>query len=212
MDEMVKEYIEKYSQGKAEVLSWLEKQTHLRTNHSRMLTGHTSGCFLELISKMIKPKRILELGCFTGYSAICLSRGLDVDGRLDTLEIDDELEDLIREGFKREGASDKICLYIGDAKDILANLDEVYDLVYIDANKREYVDYYKLIFDKVGLGGYIIADNVLWDGKVAKAPIPTDAQTQSIHAFNELVKNDIRVENIILPLRDGVNLIRKISL
>lgn len=191
------------------VLAWLERQTNLRTNHSRMLCGPVVGKLLEFISGMIAPNNILELGAFTGYSSICLARGLKPGGHLDSIEINDELEDLILEAHERAGLQDKITLHIGDAKEIITTLDKQYDLVFIDANKREYCKYYDLVFDYVRPGGYILADNVLWDGKVYSDPLPTDAQTQGIYKFNEMVKNDPRVENVIIPLRDGLNLIRK---
>lgn len=206
------EYIKKYSSGQDEVLSWLEKQTHLRTNHARMLCGPVEGKLLEFISRMIAPAAILEIGAFTGYSAICLARGLRDGGILDSLELNDELEDLILEAHKRAGLTHKIKLHLGDAKETIKKLKEAgrkYDLVFIDANKREYCLYYNLIFDLVRNGGYIIADNALWDGKVYANPLPTDAQTSGIYKFNELVKNDPRVENVILPLRDGLNVVRK---
>ena len=207
---MMEDYIAAYSQPQDRVLAWIEKQTHLRTNHARMLCGPVEGKLLEMISGMISPRRILEIGVFTGYSSICLARGLKEGGMLDALELNDELEDLIREAYRRAELEDRIRLYIGDAKEIIPGLDpEAYDLVFIDANKREYTRYYDLIWDKVRPGGYIIADNVLWNGKVLSEHAPADAQTRGIMEFNERVRNDPRVENVILPLRDGLNLIRK---
>jgi len=193
-------------------LQWLQKQTNLRTNHARMLCGPVEGKLMEMLSGMIQPKNILEIGAFTGYSAICLARGLKEGGMLDSLELNDELEDLILQAHERAGLSDKITLHIGDAKQTLKTLKEqgkMYDLVFIDANKREYPAYYELVFDMVRPGGYILADNVLWDGKVYQENVPQDAQTQGIFKFNEIVKEDPRVENVIIPLRDGMNLIRK---
>lgn len=207
---MMEDYIAAYSQPQDRVLAWIEKQTHLRTNHARMLCGPVEGKLLEMISGMISPRRILEIGVFTGYSSICLARGLKEGGMLDALELNDELEDLIREAYRRADLEDRIRLYIGDAKEIIPGLDpEAYDLVFIDANKREYTRYYDLVWDKVRPGGYILADNVLWNGKVFSEHAPADAQTRGIMEFNERVKNDPRVENVILPLRDGLNMIRK---
>ena len=207
---MMEDYIAAYSQPQDRVLAWIEKQTHLRTNHARMLCGPVEGKLLEMISGMISPRRILEIGVFTGYSSICLARGLKEGGMLDALELNDELEDLIREAYRRAELEDRIRLYIGDAKEIIPGLDpEAYDLVFKDANKREYTRYYDLIWDKVRPGGYIIADNVLWNGKVLSEHAPADAQTRGIMEFNERVRNDPRVENVILPLRDGLNMIRK---
>ncbi len=192
-------------------MDWLERQTNIRTNHSRMLSGAVQGRFLMMLTEMIAPERVLELGTFTGYSAICLASRLPEGGHLDTLEINDELEDLILEGFERAGVSDRITLHIGDCKQTLADLrgGAPYDLVYIDANKREYVEYYNLVFDMVRPGGYILADNVLWDGKVCMDDLPTDRQTQGLSLFNDLVASDPRVEVVILPLRDGLSVIRR---
>ncbi|MBE6223970.1 MAG: O-methyltransferase [Bacteroidales bacterium] len=205
-------YLTNFSQEQDPVLQWLQKQTNLRTNHARMLCGPVEGKLMEMLSGMIQPKNILEIGAFTGYSAICLARGLKEGGMLDSLELNDELEDLILQAHERAGLSDKITLHIGDAKQTLKTLKEqgkMYDLVFIDANKREYPAYYELVFDMVRPGGYILADNVLWDGKVYQENVPQDAQTQGIFKFNEIVKEDPRVENVIIPLRDGMNLIRK---
>ncbi len=205
-------YITGYSQEQDPVLKWLQKQTNLRTNHARMLCGPVEGKLMEFIARMIQPENILELGAFTGYSAICLARGLKEGGHMDSLELNDELEDLILQAHEKAGLSDRITLHIGDAKETLQRLKEegrMYDLVFIDANKREYPTYYELVFDMVRQGGYILADNVLWDGKVYQENVPQDAQTQGILKFNRMVKDDPRVENVIIPLRDGLNLIRK---
>lgn len=205
-------YLTAFSQEQDPVLQWLQKQTNLRTNHARMLCGPVEGKLMEMLSGMIQPKNILEIGAFTGYSAICLARGLKEGGMLDSLELNDELEDLILQAHEKAGLADKITLHIGDAKQTLKTLKEqgkMYDLVFIDANKREYPAYYELVFDMVRPGGYILADNVLWDGKVYQENVPQDAQTQGIFKFNEIVKEDPRVENVIIPLRDGMNLIRK---
>lgn len=203
-------YIREHSSGQTEALAWIERQTNIRTNHARMLSGAVQGRFLTMLTEMIRPARVLEIGTFTGYSAVCIAYGLPEDGHLDTLEINDELEDLILEGFDRAGVSDKISLLIGDAKKTLEQLKSgQYDMVYIDANKREYPEYYDLVFDMVRPGGYILADNVLWDGKVWLDPLPKDRQTQGIAAFNSIVARDPRVESVILPVRDGLNLIHK---
>ena len=203
-------YIREHSSGQTEALAWIERQTNIRTNHARMLSGAVQGRFLTMLTEMIRPVRVLEIGTFTGYSAVCIAYGLPENGHLDTLEINDELEDLILEGFDRAGVSDKISLLIGDAKKTLERLKSgQYDMVYIDANKREYPEYYDLVFDMVRPGGYILADNVLWDGKVWLNPLPQDKQTQGIAAFNSIVARDPRVESVILPVRDGLNLIRK---
>lgn len=221
--EKIYEYIRQHATRPSEALAWVEKQTHIRTNHARMLSGAVQGQILRLLVQTSRAKRILELGTFTGYSAICLASALPEGGHLDTLEINDELEDLILEGFERAGLDDKIELHIGDCKETLRRLRSgmgldnggqadpamQYDIVYMDANKREYCEYYELIFDMVRPGGLILADNVLWDGKVCEDPMPQDKQTLGIARFNDMVSADPRVESVILPLRDGLNLIRR---
>ena len=204
------QYIARFSQKQDSVLEWIEKQTHLRTNYSRMLCGPVVGKFLEMFVKALSPERILEIGAFTGYSTICLARGLGENGHLDSVELNDELEDLILRGYEKAGLSRKITLHIGDAKEIIENLGHEYDLIFMDANKREYLLYYELCMKRLKPGGYIIADNVLWDGKVYTDPLPKDAQTTAVYKFNEFVASDPRVENIIVPLRDGINIIRKL--
>ena len=210
--EKIYKYIAEHATQQSEALSWVEKQTHIRTNHARMLSGAVQGQIMRMLVQMSGAKDVLELGTFTGYSAICLGAALPEDGHVDTLEINDELEDLILEGFDRAGLSERITLHIGDCKETLRRFrDEgrMYDVVYMDANKREYCEYYELIFDMVRTGGLILADNVLWDGKVCLDPLPQDKQTLGIARFNDLVKEDRRVESVIIPLRDGLNLIRK---
>ena len=203
------------SSPQGEALDWLQKQTNIRTNHARMLSGPVQGRFLKMIVEMCGARRVLELGSFTGYSGICLASGLPEDGHLDTLEINDELEDLILEGFSRAGLRERISLHIGDCLDTLKRFREegreLYDLVFIDANKRDYPEYYELVFDLVRPGGWILADNVLWDGKVALDPMPQDRQTLGIDSFNRRVASDPRVESVIIPIRDGLNLIRKLQ-
>lgn len=221
--EKIYKYIEDHVTPQGEALDWVEKQTHIRTNHARMLSGSLQGELLRIIVQTTGARRILELGTFTGYSAICLASVLPADGHLDTLELNDELEDLILEGFERAGLDEKIELHIGDCKETLRRFrsemglesghegdsDKLYDIVYMDANKREYCDYYDLVFDMVRPGGLILADNVLWDGKVCMDPLPQDKQTLGIARFNDMVSADPRVESVILPLRDGLNIIRK---
>lgn len=217
--EQIYKYIEEHQTPQSEALDWVEKQTHIRTNHARMLSGAVQGQFMRMLVQMTGASRILELGTFTGYSAICLASALPEDGHLDTLELNDELEDLILEGFERAGLSEKISLHIGDCKEALRSIrsemgpepapEKLYDIVYMDANKREYCEYYELVFDMVRPGGLILADNVLWDGKVCQDPLPQDKQTLGIARFNDLIRDDRRVESVILPLRDGLNVIRK---
>lgn len=220
--EKIYQYIKDHATAPSEALAWVEKQTHIRTNHARMLSGSVQGQIMRMLVQTSGASRILELGTFTGYSAICLASALPENGHLDTLEINDELEDLILEGFERAGLGETIDLHIGDCKETLRRLRtemgldkgeadpaKLYDLVYMDANKREYCEYYELIFDMVRPGGLILADNVLWDGKVCQDPLPQDKQTLGIAKFNDMVSADPRVDSVILPLRDGLNLIRK---
>ena len=223
--EKIYKYIEDHASTPNEALEWVVKQTHIRTNHARMLSGAIQGQLLRMLVQMTGATRILELGTFTGYSAICLASALPTNGHLDTLELNDELEDLILEGFERAGIEEKVSLLIGDCKETLLRLrsemgitdvvpakipsDRMYDIVYIDANKREYCEYYDLVFDMVRPGGLILADNVIWDGKVCQDPLPQDKQTLSIVRFNDIVSSDPRVESVIIPLRDGLNVIRK---
>lgn len=210
--EKIYQYIKDHATAPSEALAWVEKQTHVRTNHARMLSGAVQGQIMRMLVQTSGASRILELGTFTGYSAICLASAMPDGGHLDTLEINDELEDLILEGFERAGLADVIDLHIGDCKETLRRFREEgreYDLVYMDANKREYPEYYELVFDMVRPGGLILADNVLWDGKVCEDPMPQDKQTLGIARFNDMVTEDRRVESVILPLRDGLNLIRK---
>lgn len=210
--EQIYKYIETHATVPNEALEWVVKQTHIRTNHARMLSGLAQGQLLRMFAQMVGARNILELGTFTGFSAICLASGLQEDGHLDTLELNDELEDLILEGFDRAGLADKIELHVGDCKETLKKFaaeGRTYDVVYIDANKREYCEYYELVFDMVRPGGLILADNVIWDGKVCQDPLPQDKQTLGIAAFNDMVSADSRVESVIMPLRDGLNIIRK---
>ena len=210
--EKIYKYIEDHASTPSQALEWVVKQTHIRTNHARMLSGAIQGQVLRMLAQMTSATDILELGTFTGYSAICLASALPEDGHLDTLELNDELEDLILEGFDRAGLADKIELHIGDCKETVLRLKKegrMYDIVYIDANKREYCEYYDLVFDMIRPGGLILADNVIWDGKVCQDPLPQDKQTLSIVRFNDMVSADPRVESVILPLRDGLNIIRK---
>jgi caffeoyl-CoA O-methyltransferase len=160
---------------------------------------------------MIKPKYILEIGTFTGYSALCLSKGLAESGELHTVEIDDELETLAKKYFLKSGMADRIVQYIGDARQIIPSIKLKFDLVFIDADKRDYCSYFHLIFSKIPVGGFIVADNVLWDGKVIDPDSAGEAQTRGILEFNDLVQNDPRVKNVILPVRDGIMLIQKVA-
>ena len=191
------------------VLFQLNRETHMNVLYSRMCSGHLQGSILTMLSKMIQPGNILELGTFTGYSAICLAKGLQKGGKLHTIEINDELEEMAYSYFEKAKLQDTIVQHIGDAAEIIPQLDKTFDLVFIDADKRRYKEHYDLVFDKVPVGGYILADNILWSGKVTDDVDPRDTQTLGILAFNDYIKNDDRVEKIILPIRDGMTIIRK---
>lgn len=209
VDKKLGDYCALWSKEESPLLKKINRQTHLQTLLPNMLSGHLQGLFLSMISKMLAPKRILEIGTFTGYSAICLAEGLSEEGILHTIEVNEEMEPLISDIFEKSDNKHKIKLHIGDAKTIIPDLNEMFDLVFIDAAKLEYSQYYNLVFPFVKLGGWIVADNVLWSGKVVNDK--HDKDTMAIHGFNEMVKNDGRVENFILPLRDGLNIIQKIS-
>ena len=202
-------YIRDHSTAETDALKWVDRETHLKTIYPQMLSGPVQGRLLTMIAEMISATRVLEIGTFTGYSTICLAYGLADGGHIDALEINDELEDIIREGWARAGVSEKITLHIGDAKETLKSLEGPYDLVFMDANKREYCDYYELVMPLLRKGGIILADDILWDGKLFENPVPRDAQTQGIASFNDMVADDKRVEVVILPLRDGLSIIRK---
>jgi Predicted O-methyltransferase len=176
-----------------------------------MLSGHLQGRVLKMLVRMCQPWRILEIGTYTGYATICLAEGLPKGGEIHTVEIDDELEDFIKEQFEKTDLKNKIHLHIGDALDIIPQLDGFFDMIFIDADKRLYCQYYDLVFDKLRPGGIILADNTLWDGKVLETPHPSDRQTIGIQEFNKKIKNDKRVEKVILPLRDGLTLIHKLD-
>lgn len=211
MESAQDKYIEEHCSISNEALDWLERQTNIRTNYPRMLTGKVQGEFLYMMTRMISPRNVLEIGTFTGYSAICMALALEGEGHIDTLEINDELEDLILEGFERAGVSGRVSLHIGDAVEFLRGQDgkKLYDLTFIDANKREYPDYYELALALTRPGGFILADDVLWDGKVYAEQVPTDKQTSGIVRFNDLAASDPRVETVILPVRHGLSIIRK---
>ena len=206
----IERYVEQMSSPADALLQELERETYLRVLNPRMISDHVQGKLLEMIVRMLRPSRILEIGTFTGYSALCMAAGLGDDARIDTCEIDDELEELIRSFFDRSEYGDKIRLHIGSFFDIAPALDECYDLVFIDGDKREYSAYYDTLMDRGMLhsGSIIMADNILWYGKVVEPVAKGDKQTQALLDFNDKILKDNRVENVILPIRDGINLIR----
>ena len=205
----IDKYILNHIEAEDEVLNELDRETNLKVLGGRMISGHLQGQVLTMLSKMIQPRTILEIGTFTGYSAICLSKGLQKNGKLITIEINDELESIASKYFEKAGVKEYIEQRIGSAIEIIPLLNESFDLVFIDADKREYTEYYELVFEKVPSGGYIIADNTLWSGKVLDVPASDDNYTKGIIEFNTLIKNDSRIEKVILPLRDGMTVIRK---
>jgi caffeoyl-CoA O-methyltransferase len=208
MNRALEQYILNHTSPEDPVLEDLYRQTHIRFINPNMASGHQQGIFLEMISKMIRPEKILEIGTFTGYSAICLAKGLKPGGKLVTIEINDELISFANSYFIRAGAENKIIQLTGNALDIIPSLEIMFDLVFIDGDKREYINYYRLIIDKVKPGGFIIADNVLWGGKVLEKET-SDPQARGIIGFNEMIRNETTIENILLPIRDGLMLIRK---
>ncbi len=209
MEQRLEQYILNHIDSEGELLSLLNRDTHVNLLRPRMLSGHLQGRILKMICRMISPSRILELGTFTGYSALCMAEALPENGELHTIEIDDELEDFIKKYFNRSPYKDRIHLHIGDARNIIPTFDGYFDMVFIDADKRLYSEYYDLVFNKIRPGGFILADNTLWDGKVLQTPHHSDAQTIGIQHFNEKITADTRVEKVILPLRDGLTLIYK---
>lgn len=210
MTEQLEDYILRHIDAEPEHLYRLDRDTHIRLLYSRMCSGHLQGRLLKMLVRMVKPRRILELGTFSGYSAQCLAEGLLApDAQLHTIEIEDELEDFLREHFAKSPVGERIHLHIGDAAEILPRLGETFDLVFIDANKRQYPEYYEMVLPHVAPGGFIIADNTLWDGKVAEENTKRDPQTDGIMRFNDMVAADPRVEKVIVPLRDGLTLIYK---
>lgn len=205
---LLDEYIEAHSTAADDVLAELYRETHLHVMNPRMASGPVQGQFLQFIVRMLQPKRILEIGTFTGYSAICLAKSLSEGGRLTTIEANREYEDLIRCYFCKAQVNNKIDLIFGDAKQVIPNLTDCFDLVFIDADKISYPVYYDLVIEKVNVGGFILADNVLWEGKVLHADTK-ESDTQAIITFNDKVQNDPRVENVLLPIRDGLMMVQR---
>lgn len=207
----LEEYILRHTSPESPIRERLWREAHVRLLRARMLSGHLQGNLLQMLCRLTRARRALEIGTYTGYAAHCLAEALGEGGEVHTIESDDEMEDFIHEFLDGAPYADRVHLYLGDALEILPKLleEHTFDLVYIDANKREYLDYYELIIPHLPSGALILADNTLWDGKVIEEPTPNDPQTKSILAFNEHVQHDPRVENLILPLRDGLSLIYK---
>lgn len=205
----IEQYILSHIDEEGELLRNLNRDAHVNLLRPRMLSGHLQGRLLKMFCRMIQPKYILEIGTYTAYATLCLAEGATDEAEIHTIELNDELEDFIMKHLHKSKLKDKIHLHIGDAIQIIPTIDCIFDLVFIDANKRHYCEYYDLIFDKVRPGGLIIADNTIWDGKVLETPHPTDKQTIGIQEFNDMLAKDPRVEKVILPVRDGLTLIWK---
>ena len=205
----INDYCALYTQKEDEVLYQLHRETNQKVLQPRMLSGHLQGQLLSFLSKMIEPEKILEIGTYTGYSAICLARGLKNGGELHTIDINEELEDFVGSFIKKAGLKDCIEMHIGDALTILPNLQKKWDLVFIDADKENYINYYNLVFDSVRKGGVIIFDNVLWSGKVTEEIDLKDKETRTLVELAKLLEKDNRVENVLLPIRDGLFMVRK---
>ncbi len=212
--EALEQYIHAHTAPEEELLQELDRVTHQRMVAPRMLSGHLQGKLLTLLTRMLRPKHVLEIGTFTGYSALSIAAGLEDDGHLDTIEVDDELESLAQSFFDRSEHGAKISLHIGSALDIAPRLGTKFDLVFMDGDKREYPDYYRMLMGDAGSpallhsGSFLIADNILWSGKVVEPIVARDLHTQALIEFNRMVVQDPRVENVIVPIRDGLNLIR----
>ncbi len=204
-------YVCEHTDKETDLLYELNRKTHLEILKPRMLSGHFQGRVLSLFSKMIQPKRILEIGTYTGYSALCLAEGLQIDGKLYTIDVNEELEQFAKHFFDKSEFKNQIIQLIGDAKDIIPSIDEQFDIVFIDADKKSYVDYYDMVFPMVKVGGYIMADNVLWSGKITEDYDKTDKDTRKLMDFNNKVHADSRVENVLFPIRDGIMIARKVK-
>lgn len=209
MTDAIDGYILSHMDEEDELLAALNRDANVNLLRPRMISGHLQGRILKMLCRMLRPKRILEIGTYTAYATLCMAEALEDGAEIHTIEINDEMEDFIAKYISKSSLQDKIRLHIGDAMEIIPTLDMSFDLVFIDADKRLYCAYYDLVFDKLPEGGIILADNTLWDGKVLTQPHRSDLQTIGIMEFNDKIKNDNRVEKVILPLRDGLTIIRK---
>ena len=209
IDQKLDEYVCAHSEKEPELLYELNRETHINVLQPRMLSGHFQGRVLSMISHMIKPKSVLEIGTYTGYSALCFAEGLAEGGKIITIDKNEELEDLVQTYIEKAGLSNSISCVIGNAMEIIPTLKEEFDMVFIDADKSNYINYYNLVFDKLKKGGYILIDNVLWSGKVLKPAPDNDIDTEVLIEFNDLIHRDDRVQEVLLPIRDGLMLVRK---
>jgi len=206
--EDLSKYVEDHTSPESDLLNQINRETHLEVLKPRMLSGHLQGRVLSMISKMLSPDRILEIGTYTGYSAICLAEGLSQTGVLHTIDKNEELSSRVKAYFEKAGKTDQIKLHLGNAAEIIPALEESWDLVFIDADKINYSHYYDLVFERVRTGGFLVADNVLWSGKVIDDK-KSDEDTEALRAFNQKMHEDDRVENVLLPVRDGLMIVRK---
>jgi len=211
IDENIEAYAENHTSNESDLLARLNRETHLKVMIPRMLSGHLQGRLLSMLSHMIKPNRILEIGTYTGYSALCMAEGLTINGQIDTIDLNEELKPIQLKYFNESKYGKAINSLFGNALEIIPKLNYNYDLVFIDADKENYLNYYHQIIDKVTIGGYIIADNVLWSGNVLKNKEDMSESTVSIVNFNDYIKNDKRIENVLIPIRDGLMVLRKIK-
>lgn len=206
----LEKYIEEHTKPETDLLRRLNRETHASVLMPQMLAGHLQGRFLKMLATMINPAQVLEIGTYTGYSSLCFAEGMEKGTTIHTIDINEELSHIVTKYIKEAKESAKIKTYIGNALDIIPTIDEVFDMVYIDADKKNYLNYYNLVFDKLRKGGYVVADNVLWSGKVIERSAKKDEETEGIKIFNDYVTNDKRVENVLVPLRDGLMIIRKL--
>ena len=205
----IQDYVESNSQLEPDILKELNRETHLKILNPRMLSGSYQGRLLSLISKILKPKKVLEIGTYTGYSALCIAEGLDKNGVIDTIDINEELQEIQKRFFDKSRFRNQINQHIGNALDVIPKINKRFDLVFLDADKENYINYFHLVIDKIHSGGILISDNVLWSGKVADKG-NSDLITQNLREFNNLINNDKRLETLILPIRDGLSICRKI--
>ena len=210
LSEELENYAAQHTEDEPLLLQQLNKRTHLNVLQPRMISGHFQGRFLSLLSKIVQPRTILEIGTYTGYATLCLAEGLHPEGVLHTIDIKEELTDLQREFFDRSGYGSQILQHLGKAADIIPALDTTFDLVFIDADKQNYAHYFDLVIEKMNRGGIILSDNVLWSGKVVEEVKHNDKHTQALMAYNQKIKDDPRVETVLLPIRDGITLSRVI--
>jgi len=211
LPEQIEKYVDSHTREESEVLKKLNRETYAKVMMPQMLSGHIQGRFLKMISCMVNPSQVLEVGTFTGYSSICLAEGLKEGGQVHTIDINEELHPMVVRFIKEAGMENKIKTYVGNALTIIPTLEQTFDLVFIDADKINYSTYYELAIHKVRPGGFIVADNVLWSGKVAEPVHKSDEDTRAIMAYNDMVMRDPRVENVLVPIRDGLMIARKIT-